>query len=174
MNNEWIPISSGKYPPSLKDVQVTYVLSSQSTDHKYYKCDVFAFLAPAEQSLGSIRWISTSTGKDLDLDIIAWRYNDDAYDPHSRQGSNRYNSAVRCYISDEYVRVSKELQLKKLQYSEIYEQLHDKSISHSDYLDKEKYLKILQNDIRRLEVELNTLDAAREICLNTTDKVGEK
>lgn len=174
MNNGWIPISSGKYPPSLKDVQVTYVLSSQSTDHKYYKCDVFAFLAPAEQSLDSIRWINTSTGKDLDLDIIAWRYNDDAYNPESKTASNKYNSTVRRYISDEYVRVSKELQSKKLQCSEIYEQLHDKSISHSDYLDKEKYLKVLQNDIRRLEVELNTWDAARELCLNATDEVGGK
>lgn len=159
--NSWIPLTSNKYPPVGVSVQVTYL---GCDDGKPY-CDEFAY----NNGHGRDDWRWSSDNSDVEVRILAWRYNDDAYNPSNPSYQNGYNTAVRRCVSDEYVRVSKELQSTKLKYSEVYEQLHDKSISHSDYLDKEKYLKILQNDIQRLEVELNTWDAAREICLNVVD-----
>lgn len=167
--NSWVPISCGKYPPLLADVQVTYEIGSMASGHKYYKCDMFAYVVESEDADNRFVWRDSNSGVPIDAKVIAWRFCNDAYNPESKTASNKYDSTVRKCMSDEYVRVSKERTSLMLKMSELQEQLHDKNITHSDYIDKEKYLKSLEHEIEKLSIQMDTWGAAREICLNVVD-----
>lgn len=86
--------------------------------------------------------------------------------------SSKYNTRVRQAISDECVRCSKEMQSVRLKIVEVSDRLvHGKNtLSYSDYLDLEACKRNLINQLAELQVESNTWDKAREICLNIADE----
>lgn len=83
-----------------------------------------------------------------------------------------YNSEVRKAISDRYVyysHIRRETVDKK---TEIEEKLnYPDTYSYTDYCDLQKLNQKLTIEIRELEIKINTLDEAREICLNTAELI---
>ena len=86
--------------------------------------------------------------------------------------NTNYNSEVRKAISDRYVyysHIRRETVDKK---TEIEEKLnHPDTYSYTDYCYLQKIDQKLAIEIRELEIKINTLDEAREICLNTAELI---
>lgn len=90
--------------------------------------------------------------------------------------NNLYNSRVRQAISDEFVRCSKERKSLQDKIVDISQRLvNEKSaLPYSDYVDLKNYITELELEHSNLNVELNTWDKAREICLNVADEMRIK
>lgn len=84
---------------------------------------------------------------------------------------NKYNTRVRQAISDEFVRCSKERMEAHAALLSIAKQLVDEkdTLPHSLYCHLKARTTWLEKHISELNVELNTWDKAREICLNIAD-----
>lgn len=85
-----------------------------------------------------------------------------------------YNSEVRKAISDRYVHYSHIRKEKIYEKMEIEDKLkHPDRYSYEDYCNFQKISQNLSTEIKELEIKINTLDEAREICLNIADCIKE-
>lgn len=85
----------------------------------------------------------------------------------------KYNTKVRQAISDEYVRCSKEKAEAEKEFERLTVQLANDGgdLTHKQYLKLSGDAEYLRRKIEDLGVELDTLDKAREICLNIADEM---
>lgn len=84
---------------------------------------------------------------------------------------NKYNTAIRNAISHEYVRCGKEKAAAEVAYEEITSKLlaDNGTLSHKQYMTMCTEAERLRKLSEDLQIELNTWDKAREICLNIAD-----
>lgn len=73
MNNEWIPVRTGKYPEDYETVQVTYL---GIEDNEPY-CDDFAYRANGKWYWADL--LEDMTQNDVKVKITAWRKNCEPY-----------------------------------------------------------------------------------------------
>ena len=84
---------------------------------------------------------------------------------------NLYNSRVRDLMSQQYRRVSADKQRYMNRRFELVKLMSDYSISHRDYINYEKELNNIDQDLVILSIELDVWDKAREICFEVADKM---
>ena len=85
---------------------------------------------------------------------------------------NLYNSRVRDLMSQQYRRVSADKQRYMDRRFELIKLMSDCSVSHRDYINYEKELNNIDQDLVIMNIELNVWDKAREICFEVADEVG--
>ena len=83
-----------------------------------------------------------------------------------------YNSRVRDLMSQQYRRVSADKQRYMDRKFELTKLMADYSISHRDYINYEKELNNINEDLVIMNIELNVWDKAREICFEVADEIG--
>lgn len=87
----------------------------------------------------------------------------------------RYNERVRQAISDQYVEYSKMYANTHKECLEVESKLNcqnsKKNLSYEEYVDLEKYLNNLREEMRVLKIQIDIWDAAREVCLNISDEI---
>lgn len=90
----------------------------------------------------------------------------------------RYNERVRQAISDKYVEFSKRYSDTHKECSEAESRLKaenaKKNLSYEEYVDLEKYLNNLREEMKMLRIQIDIWDAAREVCLNISDEMFRK
>lgn len=88
----------------------------------------------------------------------------------------RYNERVRQAISDKYVECSKMYTDTHKKCSEVESRLKaenaKKNLSYEEYVDLEKYLNNLKEEMKVLRIQIDIWDAAREVCLNVSDEMN--
>lgn len=88
----------------------------------------------------------------------------------------RYNQRVRQAISDKYVEYSKMYADTHQEMLEVEAELRaknaKKNLSYEQYVDLEKYLNNLKEEIKVLRIQIDIWDAAREVCLNVSDEMN--
>ena len=85
-----------------------------------------------------------------------------------------YNSRVRDLMSQEYRRTSADKQRYMNREFELVKLMSDPSVSHRDYVNYEKELNNIKQDIVIINIELNVWDTAREICFKAADDICDK
>ena len=84
-----------------------------------------------------------------------------------------YNSRVRDLMSQEYRRVSADKQRYMDRRFELIKLMSDYSVSYRDYINYEKELNNIDQDLVVLNIELNVWDKAREIYFEVADEMTE-
>lgn len=84
-----------------------------------------------------------------------------------------YNTKVRQAISDEYVRCSKEKSRVIKSIEQISFRLANEKdvLTYSEYLELKNETEYLQRRAGELQIEIDTWDKARELCLNVADEL---
>lgn len=89
----------------------------------------------------------------------------------------KYNERVRQVISDKYVEYSNMYSAAQKKCAEIESRLRDrttkKTLSYEEYIDLERCLNRLLEEIKTLEIQIDIWDAAREICLDVSDEMSK-
>lgn len=87
--------------------------------------------------------------------------------------SKLYNTKVRQAISDEYVRCSKEKSKTMKNIEQISLRLVNERniLTYSEYLKLKDEAECLRRKAESLQIEVDTWDKAREICLDVTDEL---
>lgn len=88
----------------------------------------------------------------------------------------RYNKRVRQAISDKYVEYSKMYADTHKEFLEAESRLKGenakKNLSYEQYVDLEKYLNNLKEEMKVLRIQIDIWDAAREVCLSVSDEMN--
>jgi hypothetical protein len=89
-----------------------------------------------------------------------------------------YNTRVRQAISDEYIECSNMYSAIHKKCAEIESKLQDrntkKTLSYEEYIDLEKYLNSLKEEMKTIKIQIDVWNAAREICLDIADEIFRK
>ena len=87
---------------------------------------------------------------------------------------NKYNTTVRCAMSDKYVECTKKKCEIGRKYNDLYSLLHSvegKNLPYNQYLKLQKELEYYDREHHRLQIELSIWGEARDICMDIADEV---
>ena len=89
---------------------------------------------------------------------------------NTKQVAERYNTAVRNQISEEYVMASKDRKYARECMSDLIDKISDKAnITVAEYEGAQERIEMYHRMIHDLNVVIDTWDKAREICLSAAD-----
>lgn len=84
---------------------------------------------------------------------------------------SKYNEVVRQKISDRLISASNERARFVRERDSIADAISLPDVKHSDYVGGEIQIRALTERIKELEIEIRVWDAARDICLDTSDEL---
>lgn len=84
---------------------------------------------------------------------------------------NRYNTTVRKKISEELANANERKANLIRERESIYNQLANRDILHADFLRLKDRIDMIHAELKEVNIEIKTWDAAREICLDVADDV---
>ena len=84
---------------------------------------------------------------------------------------NKYNTKVRMAISDELVKLGKQISAARQEVCQLTEKLNQGrvTIPYDEYMALERDRDFLNNTLYRYEIERSVWDKAREICLTVAE-----